>query len=244
MEMSRYLACLWHDAARLRAIAVDNLELSVPSCPGWTVADLIGHVAEAYQHKTECIRQGKLPKPWPPPPTGEEPVERFDRSLSELLAEFDKHQPTDAAGTWYTPDQSVGFWIRRMAQETVIHRVDAELAISDVTAIPTDLALDGVDEVLGIFLGWAPRTFGARAQSRGPRWHGPTSGSLWCAATTRRGRCIRPRRAYTCHAGPPRTRRRPSPVTRSTCCCGSGGGPATTSSPCTATPHRYLCCTT
>jgi uncharacterized protein (TIGR03083 family) len=155
METSRYLACLRHDAARLRAVAADNPELPVPSCPDWTVADLVAHVAQAYQHKTECIRQGKLPKPWPPPPTGAEPVEEFDRSLAELLAEFDKHQPTDRAATWYDPDQSVGFWIRRMAQETVIHRVDAELAISDVTAVPTDLALDGIAEVLGIFLGWA-----------------------------------------------------------------------------------------
>lgn len=78
----------------------------------------------------------------------------FDRSLAELLAEFEKHEPTDSAATWYPPDQSVGFWIRRMAQETVIHRVDAELAIGEVTAIPSDLAVDGIDEVLGIFLGW------------------------------------------------------------------------------------------
>jgi uncharacterized protein (TIGR03083 family) len=155
METSRYLACLTHDAARLREAASGSLDLPVPSCPDWTVADLVRHVAVVYQHKTECIRQGELPKPWPPPATGEDPIEEYDRSLTGLLAEFDQHEPADHAATWYDPDQSVGFWIRRMAQETVIHRVDAELAISDVTAIPTDLALDGIDEVLGIFLGWA-----------------------------------------------------------------------------------------
>jgi uncharacterized protein (TIGR03083 family) len=154
METSRYQACLAHDAARLREAAGGHLDLPVPSCPGWTVADLVVHTAMVYQHKTECIRRHEFPRPWPPPATGEEPIEMFDRSLAELLAEFEKHEPTDSAATWYPPDQSVGFWIRRMAQETVIHRVDAELAIGEVTAIPSDLAVDGIDEVLGIFLGW------------------------------------------------------------------------------------------
>jgi hypothetical protein len=35
----------------------------------------------------------------------------------------------DPAGSWYTPDQTVGFWIRRMAQETVIHRIDKLLKV-------------------------------------------------------------------------------------------------------------------
>jgi hypothetical protein len=49
----------------------------------------------------------------------------------------------------------VGFWLRRMAQETVIHRIDAELAAGLPSArIPDDLALDGTDEVLTRFLGY------------------------------------------------------------------------------------------
>ncbi|MGH3285849.1 MAG: maleylpyruvate isomerase family mycothiol-dependent enzyme, partial [Streptosporangiaceae bacterium] len=57
--------------------------------------------------------------------------------------------------TWYDPDQTVAFWIRRMAQETVVHRIDAELAAGlPVTPVPDDLALDGVDEVLKRFLGY------------------------------------------------------------------------------------------
>ena len=42
-----------------------------------------------------------------------------------------------------------------MAQETVIHRVDAEQALGEpLTEIPDDLALDGVDEILVRFLGY------------------------------------------------------------------------------------------
>jgi len=40
-----------------------------------------------------------------------------------------------------------------MAQESVVHRVDAELAAgAEPSAIPDDLAADGVDEVLKAFL--------------------------------------------------------------------------------------------
>ncbi|MGH3738318.1 MAG: maleylpyruvate isomerase family mycothiol-dependent enzyme [Micromonosporaceae bacterium] len=153
METERYLSCLRHDAARLRLVAEGQLDLKVPSCPDWTVADLVRHVSEAYQHKIQCIRLQEFPRPWPPDLSGEEPIALFDRSLGELLGEFEKGADAPAK-TWYDPDQSVGFWIRRMAQETVIHRVDAELAVAELTAIPVDLALDGIDEVLGVFLGW------------------------------------------------------------------------------------------
>jgi len=154
METSRYLTCLQHDAARLRQAAEGHLDLQVPSCPDWKVADLVQHVAEVYQHKALCIRLREFPRPWPPDFGDEDRIELFDRSLAELLAEFDKHDPADPAKTWFDADQTVGFWIRRMAQESVIHRVDAELAIGEVTAIPADLAVDGVDEVLAIFLSW------------------------------------------------------------------------------------------
>ena len=58
----------------------------------------------------------------------EEPVALLDRAYAELMEEFTRRNPEDFSRTWYDPDQTVGFWIRRMAQETVIHRIDAELA--------------------------------------------------------------------------------------------------------------------
>jgi hypothetical protein len=43
-----------------------------------------------------------------------------------------------------------------MAQETVIHRIDAELACGALVApIPEDLSVDGIDELLKIFVGWS-----------------------------------------------------------------------------------------
>jgi hypothetical protein len=100
------------------------------------------------------MRLGRNPDPWPPPGvTDEPPLELLDRAYAALTAEFAARRPEDASYTWYGPDQTVGFWIRRMAQETVIHRVDGELAAgAPVAAIPDDLAADGIDEVLVAFV--------------------------------------------------------------------------------------------
>jgi len=154
MDYPRYLECLASDYARLRAVAAGDLGGAVPTCPGWSVADLTRHVGEVYMHKTEAMRRGAEPDQWPPPGLeNEEPIDLLDRSYAALVAEFAAHDPQEACGTWYKPDQSVGFWIRRMAQETVIHRIDAELgAAQSVATVPKDLAVDGIDELLKVFV--------------------------------------------------------------------------------------------
>ena len=97
--------------------------------------------------------QTKPPQTKPPQTKPPHPMPRQERPV--LIAEFSARRPTDATPTWYDPDQTVAFWIRRMAQETVIHRVDAEQAAGlPVTVVPDDLAVDGVDEVLKRFLGF------------------------------------------------------------------------------------------
>jgi len=128
----------------------------VPSCPEWTAEDLVRHVGTVYLHKTESMRLGRFPEPWPPDTAGESMVDLLDRGYRDLLAEFAARKPDEQTVTWYGPEQTVGFWIRRMAQETVIHRVDAELALGEpIAPIPDDLALDGIDEVLERFLSFS-----------------------------------------------------------------------------------------
>ena len=136
------------------------LALPVPSCPEWTVDDLVRHVAEVYLNKIEYMRTLREPENWPPDLSGEATLDLLDRSYAGLTAELAARKPDEPSLTWYGPEQTVGFWIRRMAQETVIHRVDAELAVGEpIAEIPEDLALDGVDEVLECFLRYASVTW-------------------------------------------------------------------------------------
>ena len=158
MENTRFLACLEADYRRIREVVPGHLAAPVPSCPDWTVADLTRHVGEVYLHKVECMREGRARVTgWPPPGLrDEEPVALLDRSYAELVAEFATRSPTDGGGTWYAPDPTVGFWFRRMAMESVMHRVDAELgAGASIAPIPDDLAIDGIDELLKVFVAYS-----------------------------------------------------------------------------------------
>jgi uncharacterized protein (TIGR03083 family) len=162
MESKRLLECLDADFTRLREV-VSGAEMAavVPSCPDWTVADLTRHVAAVYLHKAECMRLGSHPEPWPPAFVAEaEPLALLDRTYADLMAEFAARTPESPTFTWYGPDQTVGFWIRRMAQETVIHRVDAELGAGvPMAPIPVDLATDGLDEFLIAFIEYGSHTW-------------------------------------------------------------------------------------
>jgi uncharacterized protein (TIGR03083 family) len=162
MDFPRFLDCLAEDYERLRTVAPGAFDAPVPTCPGWSVADLTRHVGEVYLHKVGAMREGAEPEEWPPPGTAqEEPIALLDRAYAELRREFAARRPADPAGGWYGPDQTVGFWIRRMAQETVIHRIDAELGAGQpVAPVPDDLAVDGIDELLKVFVAFSVREWG------------------------------------------------------------------------------------
>jgi uncharacterized protein (TIGR03083 family) len=158
MENARFLECLETDYRRIREVAPAHLEAQVPTCPDWTMTDLVRHVGQVYLHKVECMRLGaEKESDWPPAGlVDEEPLALLDRSYADLVQELTTRDPADRGGTWYALDPTVGFWFRRMAQESVIHRVDAEYAAgAAVFPIPGDLAIDGVDELLRVFVAYS-----------------------------------------------------------------------------------------
>lgn len=169
-----FLGHLDTDFRSLRDAVADALDERVPTCPDWTGADLAFHVARVYRHKTETMRRGEFPDPWPPD-LGERPLDALDETYAGLLTEFAAHDPGDPCPTWYAPDQSVGFWIRRMAHETVIHRVDAELAAGRAPSpIPAELAEDGIDEVLTRMLAYSTTAYPDELADHLARCHGET----------------------------------------------------------------------
>ncbi len=153
LPFETYRALLRGDATRLREVAATGLAPPAPSCPGWTVSDVVAHTAEVYSHKVACTLLGQEPDPWPPPEwQGREPLAAFDQALAALLHLFESHEPDHPSHTWWPPDQTVGFWMRRMALETAVHRVDVELAHDVASPVDADLARDGIDELLVMML--------------------------------------------------------------------------------------------
>ncbi len=148
-----YLGQIRADSARLAEVGRMGTAAAVPACPGWTVADLLEHVAAVYLHKVVAMRTNARPDPWPPDFSGRAPLKLFDEARTELLAELERRGPDEPAWTFWPEDQTAGFWFRRMAHESAVHRIDAEQAHDVVTPLDPALSLDGVDEVLKVMLG-------------------------------------------------------------------------------------------
>ncbi|RZS89650.1 uncharacterized protein (TIGR03083 family) [Motilibacter rhizosphaerae] len=161
LPSERYLAALDADAGRILDLTrtPGALAAAVPACPGWTVADLVRHLGGVYLHKAESVRLGRRAPDdeVDQGPAGDEALLAW---FAEALADIRSvvgGDPERAAYSWWAADQTVGFWARRMAQETLVHRVDVEQALGLAPDVDEALAADGVDEVLVAFLPvWLP----------------------------------------------------------------------------------------
>lgn len=137
----------------------DGLSTSVPSCPGWTMLDLVGHLAAMYRSVRSHVSRGVTSRPesagaTPPEelPTGAAAIQWWADEFQELLTLLDGLEPQMPAWNWAPQSKQVAFWQRRMAHETAIHRWDAQTAVGRTEPIETKLALDGVSEVLDTWL--------------------------------------------------------------------------------------------
>lgn len=182
MRPAQMLAQLAHDGAAMLA-AANDLDAAVPTCPGWTVRDVLLHTGEVYAHKTAIVA-GDLaapPQPWPPGWQIGDEREWFDEQLHALIETLRRHRPAGRVWTWYTPDQTVGFWVRRTMHETVIHRADVESAAGPPAAVGDAVALDGIDELLECFLCFHAEAY-ATAAGNGERVTVRTAGGAWTVA--------------------------------------------------------------
>lgn len=153
MERSRYLEHLRADGAALAAVAGTRLDTPVRSCPGWTAADLVGHVGRVHQWVTGIVEAGTVAPPAgdrPQPPSGPAVIPWFEERLDRLLAVLSSVDLEAPAWNWSPGPQVAGFWPRRMAQETAVHRWDGEDALGTGAPIDVDLAEDGIDEWIAV----------------------------------------------------------------------------------------------
>lgn len=157
MEAQELVEAAREGGDALATAAGGELERPVPSCPGWTVRDLVVHVAGVCEFWTAIV--GGTPPgevEFAPAPEAGEEIEHLRRRLDALVASIDGVDPAAPCWTWAPAAQNVGFVQRRMAQEMAIHRWDAANAVGDPAPVPTPLAVDGLDEFVHLFLEPAP----------------------------------------------------------------------------------------
>jgi uncharacterized protein (TIGR03083 family) len=145
-----YVTVVREEAPRLAAAVRDvDLDASIPGLR-WTVADLLTHLGRIHRWAAVAASTGRAPR---------DVRAYYDAGWPALADVLDGMQP-DEPGWNFSPGPQVrGFWRRRQAHETAMHRLDGESAAGVAGVLDPALAADGIDEVLEVM---APRRLGGR----------------------------------------------------------------------------------
>jgi uncharacterized protein (TIGR03083 family) len=137
-------------------------DADVPPCPGWQVRDLLGHIGRVHRWAARYVAEGLtgMTGIGAAYQGGDAGLPGWYRDGHRSLVETLAAAPPDVRCAAFLPAPSqLAFWARRMAHETVVHRVDAESALGrELSPIDAEFAADGIDELL--------TGFHAREQSR------------------------------------------------------------------------------
>jgi uncharacterized protein (TIGR03083 family) len=180
-----YIACL-RDQGKLLAEAADvaGLDAPVPSCPGWLVRDLLGHLGFVHRwaagHVTgrsdQALAALSEQELLGLAPADESLPGWFRQGHAALVRALQDAPPELDCWTFLAAPSPLAFWARRQAHETAIHHADVRLAADLRLAadsgpaagpasgrqpdglaadfFPARFAADGVDELL---MGFAQR---------------------------------------------------------------------------------------
>ena len=155
MDADSALDVLRREAGLLAVAAGTGLTRAVPRYPDWTVADLVVHTGKIHRWVTAIVDSGtatQIPQPEVTPDRAPSAlVDWFMSGAADLALSLQRKDPGSTVWT-FAGDQSVGFWRRRMALETTIHRWDAQAAAGRVQPIAPDIAAAGVSEALEVYL--------------------------------------------------------------------------------------------
>ncbi|MFE9427555.1 maleylpyruvate isomerase family mycothiol-dependent enzyme [Kitasatospora sp. NPDC006697] len=174
-----YLVALRRELDLLGAALDGDLTAPVEHCGSWTVADLAVHVGAGNLWVVTAVRE-KHGRDYDEGAAPRDPaaLRAWFAGSSEALIEALSVDPDTEAWTFAVP-HTVAFWHRRRAQETLVHRWDAEHALGAVTPFDPELAADGVAEVFEIM---APRMISrgaATAPARAVRITATDAASSW-----------------------------------------------------------------
>lgn len=171
------LASLRVDSAALAAAARLGLTTDVPSCPGWSVADLVVHLGAVQRAQAEIVRsraqepQGIKREMFESVPgllgwlesstlIGKQSdlehippgiVEWFEEGAGLLVDVLRAADPAEPVWSW-SEDHTVWHYLRMTPIETTVHRWDAQLAHGVTEPVDRALAMEGIDHSFDVML--------------------------------------------------------------------------------------------
>src|SRR5687768_8208628 len=158
MELSVYLHGVRDNARQfVEAVRKAGVDAPVPTCPDWTVADLARHQGRVFYWMSAIVEtkaQEYIKRtPFEEEAQRSQPLAFLESGAEHALAVFGAADPETPVWNWLAGGPGPArFWFRRLAHETVVHRVDAEAAVAGRIGTsrvePAELAADGIDEFL------------------------------------------------------------------------------------------------
>jgi uncharacterized protein (TIGR03083 family) len=139
-------------SALMSAVRHGPLTATVPTCPGWDVRNLSAHIGTTWTWSAQVVRERlQGPAPYDMPSLADDEVQPYLENGLETLLESLGNCPPDAPVWGFGPQpRTAFFWRRRQAMETVVHRVDAELAVGEPPRVEPAVAAEGISEFLDV----------------------------------------------------------------------------------------------
>ncbi|MFI0513221.1 maleylpyruvate isomerase N-terminal domain-containing protein [Streptomyces sp. WSLK1-5] len=145
-------------AFRAAVASAPSLDVQVPTCPEWTLFDLVQHIGEGRRSWAATIAAGpdaqakSVAEDAPTAPREREAMSAWlAASTQELLDALREAGPDRGCWTWWGASQSpqtCGAVARHQLQQMAVHTYDAQVTAGAPQPLPTEVALDGVEEFL------------------------------------------------------------------------------------------------
>ena len=122
----------------------------VPSCPAWSIHDLAGHLGGIHRWAEYLVRvrsQVRMSSHDMGLDAGPPSAAWILEGGTQLLVALRSCDPDAPMWAWGA-DQHARFWSRRQLHETLMHRIDLELAVGVEPRAASVVAADGIDEFL------------------------------------------------------------------------------------------------
>ncbi|MEU6160791.1 maleylpyruvate isomerase family mycothiol-dependent enzyme [Streptomyces sp. NPDC047130] len=158
---ARRIAHVDQQVEQLRSLVTSGADLAapVPTCPDWTLEELVRHVGGALRwsaflvaHRADAdVPDERIPLLRGPREQGDagELGAWLDGSGRLLTDALRGAEPDTPVWSWFT-DRTAGFWARRVCNELAVHRADAALATGRPYEVVPEVAADTIEEWLGI----------------------------------------------------------------------------------------------
>ncbi|MBV9313719.1 MAG: maleylpyruvate isomerase family mycothiol-dependent enzyme [Pseudonocardia sp.] len=158
LPMERYAAALIEQADQLATLLHDaDLGRQVPTCPEWDLRQLVVHLGRAHRFGADVVRRQVMNSSdvaglstFPVPDASAALSGWLVDGAGELVDAVRSAGADQPTWNYLGVDLQAGFWLRRMAHETTVHRVDAALTVHAPWRLDPDLAADGISEWLSI----------------------------------------------------------------------------------------------